>query len=146
VFRPAVSPVDLFSTISGLTVTAVTTDLVAVGVTPSTPTARCPVCGQPSDRVYSRYRRTLADLAVGSRRVALVITAREFRCTHSACNRHLFCERLDGLAESHACTTARLTDLHRVLGFGLGGEPGARVADALHVPTIITPLIDLARF
>lgn len=131
------SPAELLPPTAGLVVTAmtVTADLIAVAVTPSTPTARCPACGHLSDRIHARYRRTLADLAVGSRRLALIVTARKFRCGHPGCDRHLFCERLDGFAEAHARATARLTDLHRLLGFALGGEPGARLAEKLAVPT-----------
>lgn len=131
------SPADLIPPNRGLTVTAVTAtaDLIAVAVTPSATTARCPACGHLSDRVHARYRRTLADLAAGSRRVVLVVTARKFRCTHAGCPRRLFCERLTGVADAHVQTTTRLAGLHRVLGFALGGEPGSRVADELHMPT-----------
>jgi transposase len=131
------SPLDLLPANCGLTVTAVTTtaDLIAVAVTPSAATAPCPACGHRSDRVHVRYRRTLADLAVGPRRVVLGVTARKFRCPHAGCPRRLFCERLTGVADARARTSARLAHLHRVLGFALGGEPGSRVADELHVPT-----------
>jgi transposase len=131
------SPADLLLPNRGLTVTAVTAtaELIAIAVNPSSPSAPCPVCGHRSDRVHARYRRTLADLAAGSRRVVLVVTARKFRCTHPGCDRRLFCERLTGVADPNARTTTRLTDLHRLLGFALGGEPGARVAGELGVPT-----------
>lgn len=131
------SPIDLLPTIRGLVVSAVTVtaDLTAVAVAPTASSARCPTCGHLSDRIHSRYRRTLADLAVGPRQVVLIVTARKFRCTYAGCARRLFCERLDGLADPHARTTARLADLHRVLGFALGGEPGAKVAGELGVPT-----------
>ena len=33
--------------------------------------AGCPVCGQPSSRVHSRYQRRLADHAVGGREVVI---------------------------------------------------------------------------
>lgn len=115
-------PLDLLPTHSGLTVTAVTAtaDLIAMAVTPSATTARCPACGHPSDRVHARYRRTLADLAAGSRRVALIVTARKFRCTHPGRDRRLFCERLTGVVDAHAQTTTRLAHLHRVLGLAPG--------------------------
>jgi transposase len=137
------SPTHLLPANSDLVVTAVTTtaEMIAVAVTHSAPTARCPACGQPSDRVHARYRRTLADLTVGSRRLVLIVAARKFRCPQLGCDRRLFCERLDGVADAHARTTARLTDLHRVLGFALGGEPGARVAEHLGVPTSADTLL-----
>src|SRR5690349_14952976 len=91
---PAMFPLDLLPANCGLAVTAVTTTagMIAIAVTPSAATAPCPACGHRSDRVHARYRRTLADLAVGARRVALVVTARKFRCLHAGCPRHLFCE------------------------------------------------------
>jgi transposase len=39
------------------------------------------------------------------------------------------------LLEAHARCTARLTDAHRAIGFALGGEAGARLADHLAMPT-----------
>ncbi|MEO2089681.1 MAG: ISL3 family transposase, partial [Gemmataceae bacterium] len=130
-------PLDLLPANCGLTVTAVTitAEMIAIAATPSAATATCPACGHRSDRVHARYRRTLADLAVGARRVVLVVTARKFRCPHAGCPRRLLCERLTGVADAYAQTTTRLADLHRLLGLVLGGEPGSRVADGLHVPT-----------
>ncbi len=130
------TPAELLPPTAGLTVTAVTVtaDLIAIAVTCPSPTARCPACGQLADRVHGRYRRTLADRPVGSRRLVLVVTARKFRCGHPGCARRVFCERLAGFAAAHARTTDRLADLHRLIGFALGGEPGARLAEELAVP------------
>src|SRR5262245_22080794 len=101
------SPLEILPASSDLVVTGVTVtaDLIALAVTSSSPAARCPVCGQPSDRVHARYRRTLADLAVGPRRLAIIVTARKFRCDYPGCDRHVFCERLNGFADAHARTT-----------------------------------------
>ncbi len=130
------SPAELLPPSAGLTVTAVTVtaDLVAVAVACSSPTARCPDCGRPSDRVHGRYRRVLADRPVGPRRLVLVVDARKFRCGHPGCGRLVFCERLTGVAGAHARTTDRLAGLHRLIGFALGGEPGSRVAEGLAAP------------
>jgi transposase len=55
-------------TIAGLTVVVRTT----------TSTSICPVCGQASSRVHSRYTRTLADLPWSGRTVQLHVQVRRF--------------------------------------------------------------------
>jgi transposase len=98
-------------------------------------TAPCPRCGTPSDRVHSRYRRTVADLPCHDRPVALRLVVRRFRCIEPGCPQVIFCERLPGLLDAHARCTARLTDAHRAIGFALGGEAGSRLAAHLDLPT-----------
>jgi transposase len=114
----------------------VLTPSTAVALLVSTsPSAACPRCGTPSGSVHSRYRRTVADLPCQNRLVALRLLVRKFRCQHPGCEQRIFCERLPGLLAAHARTTARLTDAHRAIGFALGGEAGARLADRLDMPT-----------
>lgn len=104
------------------------------------PTAGCPRCGAASDRVPSRYRRTVADLALHDRPVALRLVVRKFRCRTADCPQQIFCERLPDLLAPHARATARLTTAQRALGFALGGEAGARLARRLAMPTSPDPL------
>jgi transposase len=113
----------------------VTPNLIAVALTSSDPNALCPVCGQPSDDVHSRYRRILADLPICGRQLALILSLRRFFCLNAGCPRHIFCERIPTLAAVHARSTTRLAHLHRTLGLALGGEPGSRLAAELAVPT-----------
>ncbi len=110
------------------------TTAVAVVVSTST-TVPCPRCGTASDRVHSRYRRMVADLPGPSRPLALRLVVRRFRCITPNCPQQIFCERLPGLLVSHAHCTTRLADAHRAIGFALGGEAGARLADSLDRPT-----------
>ncbi|MBA4191423.1 MAG: hypothetical protein C0467_25870 [Planctomycetaceae bacterium] len=112
-----------------------TPNLIAVALTPTEPNALCPVCGQPSDDVHSRYRRLLADLPICGRQLALILSLRRFFCLNAGCRRHIFCERIPALAAAHARSTTRVAHLHRTLGFALGGEPGSRLAAELAVPT-----------
>jgi transposase len=97
--------------------------------------AACPRCGTPSDRVHSRYRRTVADLPCQDRSVVLRLVVRRFRCTEPACPQRIFCERLPGLLDPHARGTVRLADGHRAIGLALGGEAGSRLAAHLDMPT-----------
>jgi transposase len=89
------SPLDLLTPEAGLAVTtvAISPDLIAIAAT-TAPTARCPRCDRPSDRVHSRYTRTAADLPWQGRRVILRVTVRCFRCRTAECDRAVFCERL----------------------------------------------------
>jgi transposase len=131
------SPLDLLGPFPNLSVRdlAVTDGLVCVAADSTAPVAACPACGTSSDRVHSRYTRTVADLSWQGRRVVLRLTARRFRCRTPGCPRQVFCERLPHTVAAHARTTGRLADVHRVVGLAVGGEAGARLADRLAVPT-----------
>lgn len=132
-------PSDLLSQLIGApllpTDLVFTPDLIAVALASRIRTAPCPVCGQLSDRVHSRYRRVLADLPLCGREFALVLSLRKFLCSNAGCPRQVFCERVHGLAVAHARSTTRLTHLQRTLGLALGGEPGSRLAAELAAPT-----------
>jgi transposase len=127
----------------GLAVTdfVLTPTLAAIVVASTSSMAACPRCGGRSDRVHSRYTRTIADLACHGRSVMLRLRVRRFRCTTPSCPRAIFCERLPELVASHARTTERLTEVHRLVGLALGGEPGARLADHLAIPTSADTLL-----
>jgi transposase len=113
----------------------VLTSTAAVALITSTAlSAPCPRCGVPSDRAHSHYRRTVADLPCNDRPVALRVVVRRFRCHNPGCPQAVFCERIPELLDAHARTTARLTDAHRAIGFALGGEAGARLAEHLDMP------------
>jgi transposase len=99
------------------------------------PAAPCPRCGTLSDRVHSHYRRTVGDLPCQDRPVVLRLLVRRFRCVDAACSQTIFCERLPTLLRAHARATVRLMDAHRAIGFSLGGEAGARLAERLDMPT-----------
>ncbi len=109
--------------------------LVVAHFTATAKSAACPSCGTPSDRARSPYRRTVADLPCQERLLALRFRLCRFRCTQAGCPRTVFCERLPGLLAAHARSTDRLTNYHRAVGFALGGEAGARLAEHLDMPT-----------
>src|SRR5690348_16124583 len=113
--------------IAGETVTLV---VQAIGSTRS-----CPGCGEASTRVHSRYTRTRADLPWQGRAVRIELKARRFFCPVIACPRKTFVERLPQLAAASARSTTRLQDAQRLIGQALGGEPGARLAGPLGLPT-----------
>ena len=129
-------PLDLFPGAGLRLGDLVLTPTTAVALLVSTaPTAVCPQCGTASDRVHSRYRRTVADLPSQGRVVALRLLVRKFRCGRPDCPRRIFCERLPQALPAHARSTTRRTEAHRDIGFALGGEAGGRLAGLLHMPT-----------
>jgi zinc-finger of transposase IS204/IS1001/IS1096/IS1165 len=97
--------------------------------------AVCPECGHASQRVHGHYTRYIQDLPFGKTAITYVITARKFVCQSRGCTRSIFCERLSGLATPHARTTETLSHSHQSIGFAVGGEAGARLAEQLGMPT-----------
>lgn len=129
---PALLPPD-----TGLVVTSVTvtSELIGIAVRCARVAAPCPREGALSDHVHSRYVRTVADLPWQGRRVVLRLGARRFRCSSAALTQSIFCERFPARIAPHARTTDRPRAVHRLIGFALGGEPGARLCRPLAVPT-----------
>jgi transposase len=105
----------------------------------------CPLCGCLSDRIHSRYHRTLADLPWSQHRVRLVLTVRKFFCDVETCPRRIFTERLPGVVAPYARRTTRLMDILRLLAFALGGEAGARVVDRLGLTASPATLLRVIR-
>ncbi len=95
--------------------------------------ARCPVCSALSQRVHSRYVRTLADLPWQGVPVNLRLHVRRFFCDEASCQRKIFAERLSGVVAHYARRTERLEELFTHVSFALGGEPGARLLSELGV-------------
>ncbi|CAN5136838.1 ISL3 family transposase [soil metagenome] len=106
---------------------AINAEMVSLSVESTCPSACCPVCGQRTARLHSRYLRTLADLPWGGRPVRLSLRVRRFRCSRSECPRRIFAERLPSVVEPYARKTARLREILRLVGFALGGEAGGRL-------------------
>lgn len=104
---------------------------ITVRITTIQPYASCPRCQHLSTRNHSRYVRTVADLPWLGMAVRLELHTRRFFCMQPACRQKIFCERLSTFVAPYARRTNRLAQVFQVLGFALGGEPGARLAQAL---------------
>jgi transposase len=96
--------------------------------------AACPGCGTVSRRVHSRYARTLADAAVGSRPVAIVLAVRRFFCAAPGCPRKTFAEQVNGLTTRYARKTPLLAGMLGRIAVALAGRAGSRLASGLGVP------------
>lgn len=107
--------------------------------------ARCPLCQRPSRRVHACFSRLLADLPWNGHVVRVRLHGRRFRCLNGACSRQTFRERLPQLAPVYSRRTPALHAALEALGFALGGQPGARLAGALHLPASRMTLLRLLR-
>ncbi|MCW8381569.1 ISL3 family transposase [Streptomyces justiciae] len=114
------------------------TDLQLVGTTLTitattvAETAPCPTCAANSRRVHDRYRRRLADVAVGGRPVTICLTVRRFRCEVSSCPRRTFAEQVEGLTFRYGRRSQFQQAMLAVIGRFLAGRAGARLAAMLH--------------
>jgi len=108
--------------------------------------AACPLCGQESRRIHSRYLRQLADLPCAGRKVRLHIVARRFVCRAPQCPRRIFAERFgQDILASRSRRTARLECIVHHLGLALGGRPGAGLAKRLMLPVSNDTLLRVVR-
>lgn len=93
--------------------------------------AACPLCQRLSERVHSRYRRTLHDVPCGTKALRLVVQVRRFFCDNQDCPRKIFAERLAALTEVSARMTTRFRQGLAEVGFASGGRAGAQLGARL---------------
>ena len=120
-------------------------DTMSISATAKKASARCPVCGRRSRSVHSWYARTVSDLPVAHAVVVLRLRVRRFFCKVPACPRRIFTERLPELVAPHGRWSQGLRAAARQIGFALGGEAGARLAQALGMRTSPDTLLNLIR-
>ncbi|MFJ6419233.1 ISL3 family transposase [Paeniglutamicibacter sp. NPDC091659] len=91
----------------------------------------CPGCGVLSRRVHSRYRRRIADTAIGGQPVLIELSVRRLFCDESGCPRHTFCEQADGMSIRYGRRTPTLLKVLQAVGLALAGRAGARLTTVL---------------
>ena len=107
------------------------------------PTACCPLCHLPSDRIHGHYGRTVADLPCAGRHVILALSVRKFVCRTPSCPRQIFTERLADLVQSYARITNRLRDALVALGLATSAEVCTRLAPKLGLQVSAPPCFAL---
>jgi transposase len=106
---------------------------VCLWVSPRAATARCPTCGNHSQRVHSRYERHLADQPIAGQAATVRLRARRFFCLAEGCPAKTFAEQVDGLTTRHARRTPLLLKALARIGLALAGRAGARLAQGLGI-------------
>ena len=117
-----------------------TTTVLLVQLVSTQPASHCPLCGQASEQVHSRYRRVVADVPCGSKPVRLSLEVRKFFCRTPTCPRRIFTERIPDLVQPWARMTNRLRLALQALGLATGGEGGAGLAPKLGMRVAPTTL------
>jgi transposase len=131
-------------TLLDITIDASARTITAVAATTS-PEAACPVCHQPSGKVQSRYRRTLADLPCSGQQVRWLVQVRRFRCLNAGCPRKIFSERLPTCAPAYARRTIRQAESLHDLALTAGGKGGEYLAQRQGMPASRDTLLRLTR-
>jgi transposase len=124
----------VFSGLAPLVVTAVEDGgdrIVVRARTPEGPVP-CPDCEVPSVRVHGYHQRTVADVPVDARRVAVVVQVRRLVCPTRGC-RQTFREQLAGVLGRYQRRTSRLIAQVGAVVRELGGRAAVRVLSALPV-------------
>lgn len=93
--------------------------------------ASCPLCQSPTQRVHSRYERTLRDLPCVNFGMTLFLQVRKFFCVNAGCKRRIFTERLPQVTVPWSRRTSRLASRLIAIGIALGGAAGARLSHRL---------------
>uniref|UniRef100_B8HZA2 Transposase IS204/IS1001/IS1096/IS1165 family protein n=1 Tax=Cyanothece sp. (strain PCC 7425 / ATCC 29141) TaxID=395961 RepID=B8HZA2_CYAP4 len=106
-------------------------------------TTPCPLCQGLTQRIHSRYQRTLRDLPCAHYAVKLRLQVRKFFCTNPLCQRRIFTERLPQVTLPWARRTVRLAEQFVAIGLALGGAAGVRLSRTLGHPMSLNCLLHL---
>lgn len=97
---------------------------VCVHASTASSQAVCRRCGQVSGRRHSRYRRQLADCAIGGREVQIELTVSRFFCDEAACPATTFVEQVEGLTVPYGRRTELAAHVVEAVALMLGGRAG----------------------
>jgi transposase len=93
--------------------------------------AACPRCQVASSARHSSYQRRFWDLPIQGRPVRITLRVGRWQCRNAECGQSIFTERLPGIVDPGARQTRRAAGILRLLGHGVGGRPGERLAGRL---------------
>jgi len=93
--------------------------------------AQCPLCGSLTQRIHSRYQRTLVDLPCLNFSLSLLVQVCKFFCLNSDCRRRIFTERISEVVTPWARKTVRQIERLQAIGLALGGAAGSRLGNQL---------------
>ena len=111
----------------------------------------CPYCGIASNRIHSRYMRTITDLSILGVPSIIIFEARKFFCDNPACHRKTFAEqpgdeifryrrrtrRCEMVVTRHGLNTSSETakKLLSAIGIGVSGDTVLRDLHRMSIPT-----------
>lgn len=84
-------------------------DTIYINVTSTCEKVVCPYCGEISNKVHSRYKRSFQDLPIQGKKVKVILNNRKMLCKNPDCNHTTFAEKFNFL-QCKAKKTKRLDD------------------------------------
>jgi len=76
--------------------------------------AICPYCGIASNKVHSRYTRTLRDLPIQGKKVKLILAGKKYFCLNVGCRYKTFAEEFEFFEPNSKRTKRLQTEILRV--------------------------------
>jgi len=137
----------LLPDVPGLRLDAILTDdqTIHLTMTSTQSSAACPLCAVASERIHSRYQRTVRDLPWAGHSVQVQLHVRRFFCSNPSCERKIFVERLGMTIRAFARRTERLASQLCQLAFRLSAEAGAQMSEQLGMGVSAATLLRLQR-
>ncbi len=115
--------------------------LININLTSTRSITFCPLCGDPSRQIHSRYQRQVQDLPWNALPVLLLLNLKRFFCINLNCKRKIFVERLHPAITAYARRTSRLLQKLAELTFELGGQAGTSICEKLGMSTSASSLL-----
>lgn len=104
---------------------------LTISVSSAQTTARCPLCGRSTQRIHSRYQRTLADLPCLDFSLIFLVEVCKFFCLNSECRRRIFTERIPEIVAPWGRKTVRQVQRLQAIALALGGAAGSHLGNQL---------------
>ena len=107
--------------------------------------SKCPLCSKKSNRIHSRYERSLADLPISGSIVKLKLLSKRYFCDNTACHRMIFTERFIKRILPYGRRLTRARALISKMALELGGNNGANMSRFAGVPVSPSTVIRILK-
>jgi len=84
-------------------------DIIVIHAESTKESAECPYCGELSQRVHSKYLRTINDLPIQDKKCKIILHNKKYMCVNPKCDRKTFAESFQ-FFEPKATKSNRLQD------------------------------------
>ena len=96
--------------------------------------SNCPDCMKSSSCVRSSYVRTLRDFPMAANSVHIILKIRRFACNNVACEKRIFSEKCNDLAEPYSRRTIRASEYLKKFLIEILSNKGAYFSRIMNIP------------
>lgn len=89
-------------------------DTLYINVKSNRDSLPCPLCGEKSSKVHSRYKKSFQDLPIQGKKVIIVIKNKNMFCVNSSCNQYTFSETFNFIDQKKKKTKRLIDEIIRV--------------------------------